>query len=206
LHAGKLNSVPWDTRNPNAEVHFRLINVQNDAKVVSAINEREKQLFGEGFDKIIGLRDMYSRLYKKRSPGAIDIGVNEAFICGANSSVNRMSEPDKISIHFSIMELESWWLSMHNLFQKIDSKLTTSYIKNELGYELSSIDVEKCFFHPASELTKILLLANIEYKKKLADVESITAHIDLQDILDAVENNRCSSFKVFFDDLKDFVA
>jgi hypothetical protein len=112
-----------------------------------------------------------------------------------------MNNPDKINFHFAIMELEAWWLSMHNLFAKIDSRLTVSFIENHLGYNLANIEPEKRFFHPSLEIDKIFQLVESSYKKHFSDVESITANIDSQDISDATNNNRCSCFQKFCDDL-----
>lgn len=201
LQSGNLEEVPYSVTNPNSEVFFKLINVQNDAKVISAIMEREEKLLSDGYDRIIGLRDMYSRKYKESANGSIDKSICTKFIQGAQQTISDMSQPDKIIVHFSIMEVEAWWISMYNLFEKLHESLTEENINAELGYKLSEVDVEEAFFHPAVELTRILAIAGIEYGKKLGDVESITSSIDMLNIEAAFENGRCSSFKVFCEDL-----
>jgi len=201
LHGASMQDIPYNRVNPLAVVHFKLINVQNDSKVLTAIQDREEGLIKAGYDKIIGLRDMYSRQYKRRSPGIIDKDVCSLFIDGANTVIKGMSAPDKVSMHFSIMEVEAWWLSMYSLFEKIHNCLTEEHIHNNLGYKLSEIDVENHFFHPASDLTAVLDLADIKYGKKLSDVESITNNIDILDVSAAVEGNRCATFKAFCNDL-----
>jgi uncharacterized protein YegL len=72
--------VPYEYKNPNAEVHFKIINVGNDEKVLDAIEENESQLLKQGFNKIIGLRDMYSKAYRKKSKKVIDNDVTRQFI------------------------------------------------------------------------------------------------------------------------------
>jgi hypothetical protein len=67
-----LNKVPYAYENEMAEVYFLIVNTQGDGSVLPAIKRREKGLFAQGFQKIIGLRDMYSQAYCEISPGVID--------------------------------------------------------------------------------------------------------------------------------------
>ncbi len=203
LVGNTVNNVPYCINLPSADIHFRIINSQGDSRVLAAIKEREEPFFYEGFDKIIGLRDMYSQKYRQRSGSTIDLQLNESYIDAANNTINEMSQPDNISIHFSIMELESWWLSMYQLFEKIDNRLTISRILDELGFDLQLINAENDFFHPAPVLTRVLNIANIEYSKRFNHVESITSRIDKADIISAIENGRCTSLKAFCNDLLD---
>jgi len=201
LHANSQQEVPYEYKNPNAKVHFQIINVGNDERVLDAIKEREKRLLSKGFTKIIGLRDMYSKAYRRKSKNVIDDEVTRQFIEGVTTAIAEMNNPDKIRFHFAIMELEAWWLSMYNWFAKINDLLTVSFIEENLGYNLSEIDPEKAFFHPALEIDKIFKLVGAGYKKPFDDVESITSRMDASDISDATNNNRCHCFKNFCDDL-----
>ena len=201
LHANLQHEVPYEYQNPNAQIHFQIINVGNDERVLDVIKEREERLLSKGFTKIIGLRDMYSKAYRKKSKGVIDDEIIKQFIEGVKTSIAEMNNPDNISFHFAIMELETWWLSMYNLFAKINGKLTVSFIETHLGYNLSELDPQKVFFHPAQEIDKIFQLVGENYKKHFDEVESITSKIDASDIQDAINNNRCSCFKQFCDDL-----
>ena len=56
-----------DYANKNAKVYFLVIDVGNDEKVLTHIKERERGLFESGFERVIGLRDMYSGEYDKKS-------------------------------------------------------------------------------------------------------------------------------------------
>jgi hypothetical protein len=200
LKSGTLERVPYDQPNMDADVHFKIINVGNDEKVLSYIKEYEESFFTSGFEHIIGLRDMYSTKYKKRSH-EYDEALIKLFVDGTMETISGMSNPEKISFHFSIMEVESWWLSMYNLFAKLHSTLTNEFIYEKLNYSLRDINTESSFFHPANELTKILELADINYGKSISNVESITSNIDLQDIEEAMERERCPSFRDFYNSL-----
>ena len=203
LRAGNLDRVPYTYKNEHAEVHFLIINAQGDGSVLPAIKKREKGLLREGYYKIIGLRDMYSQAYCEISPNVINENLIQQFIDGANNSIALMSQPEKIHFHFAIMELEAWWLCMYTIFPKIDKRLTVEFIKEELEYDLSIVNAEKTFFHPALKISKILNLVGLNYDKHFSEVERITSQITFDDIVDVImsEEKRCESFKKFCDDL-----
>ena len=202
LCSGQMRKVRYDYPNPNAKVHFMIVNVGNDAKVITAIKEREQSLIKKGYSKIIGLRDMYSEAYKKRTE-KISGTVNNLFREKAESIIKAMSNPEKVSFHFSIMEIEAWWLSMYSIFERKNSRLTVDYINENLGFKLDEIDPETEFFHPAITLENILDLINEPYKKKYNDVESIMSNIEAEDIeLITSSNRRYKSFRSFIAEIK----
>ncbi len=196
LRANRMFPVPHAYSSPNAPVHFLIVNVGNDEKVASAISERQGNLISKGYDKIIGLRDMFSEAYRKRS-NHIDDTVTESFIQAHQRTIQQMSNSDKIHINFAIMELESWFLSMYNLFERIHPNLLCSYIESELGFDLETINPETEFFHPAKKLGEILGLVGKKYGKSADQMESISSQITATDINDAFENGRSMSFATF---------
>jgi len=133
----------------------------------------------------------------------IDNSIIQQFIDGANNSIALMTQPDKIHFHFSIMELEAWWLCMYTLFSKIDKRLTVDFMTDKLGDDLSIIDAEKAFFHPASKVSQLLNFVGRNYEKHFSEVESITSHIAFDDIVEVImsDDKRCESFKMFCDNL-----
>jgi hypothetical protein len=60
----------------------------------------------QGFNKIIGLRDMYSKAYRKKSKTVINQEVARQFIEAVSKIIAGMNNPDKINFHFAIMELD----------------------------------------------------------------------------------------------------
>lgn len=201
LYAGKTVPARFDYSNPHAEMSFLIVNVGQDEKVLSEIKEREEDLIKQGFDRIIGLRDMYSEKYLKRSPSGIDNSVTTAFIDGWNSTIQSMSKPSKIKIHIAIMELEAWFLGMYNLFGRINSRLSVDYIEKELGFNLPDIDPQTEFFNPAQEVHRIFQLVGRRYQKSTHDVESICSRINANDLCNAFKNRRCSSFRDFYEEM-----
>ena len=198
LYAEGVYPAHWDYTNKQAEVHFLIINACNDEKVLSAIKEREEGLIQKGYEKIIGLRDMYSNAYKKRTSSTINDAVTREFIDGPKEIIQMMSKPDKIKIYFAIMEIEAWFLGMYNLFKRLDSSLQIGYIKEELGFDISIINPQNDFFKPSDIVANVLQLVGRKYEKSESDVESICSIMNKDDFNNAFENGRCDSFKIFF--------
>jgi hypothetical protein len=194
------HSVPFKYQCPNPQVYFLIINVGNDERVLSVIKEREERLISSGYERIIGLRDLYSRAYRERS-ATIDDQVSNEFITSFSSTLGQMNHCDKIVLYLAIMELEAWFLGMYNLFSKINNSLTVEYIEQQCGFNLRNIDPQKEFFKPSNELEQIFLLIGMQYSKSLDDMEMITSNLDNEDFLNAIENNRCESFRAFRSEL-----
>jgi len=197
LCAQSFIDVPYDYSCPEPEIHFLLINVQNDERVISAIKDREKGLIERGYEKIIGLRDMYSQAYDKRSHGVIDDNVSRQFIEAAESTIRAMQYSARIKLYFSIMEIEAWFLSMYNIFKRYDSGLSAENIKRKLSFDLRRIDPEKEFFRPSNEVKAVYSLIGLKYDKKSGDIERIARKMDCQDFLDALDGGRCKCFDLF---------
>jgi hypothetical protein len=202
LLSDREHDVPYTYGNPNPSVHFLIVDVGNDSKVLSAIKDREKFLVNKGYEKIIGLRDMYSADYDKRSPRVINDQVSRQFIEGSNKIIQTMTHPDKIMMCFSIMELEAWFLSMYTIFRKINLAVSVEYIESQLGINLKTIDPQKTFYKPSVQLKKVLNLCGIHYKKSEHDVEMITSEMEPSDFEVAIENGRCENFRFFYHQLR----
>ncbi len=202
LIAHQDSPVPYKYSSPSAEIHFLILNVRGDEGVLSSIKERERKLIQEnGYERIIGLRDMYSEEYTKLSPGKIDDYVSNAITQRHNQIIEEMAHPERIKLYFAIMEIEAWFLGMYYLFQKIDSALTVDYIEKKLGINLVIIDPQKEFYRPEDQVNSILQLCGREYKKKWAEIESICSHIDSLDYDAARENARCVCFDDFYQEI-----
>ncbi len=195
-------SVPYLYGNPNAEIHFLIVDVGGDEKVLSSIRDREEGLIKTGgYEKIIGLRDMYGDKYRKHSPGVINGEISEMIIERANQTIKGMMYFDRIKLCFAIMEIEAWFLGMYNLFQKIDSLLTIEYIKLNLDIDLKSVDPQKEFFKPSDKVKSIFHLCGRKYEKRRDEVESICSNMDSFSLDNATENNRCMSFADFYEEI-----
>ena len=196
LVSDKYRSVPYELENPHSRIYFEIINVGTDERVLSAIREYGEKYISLGFE-IIGLRDMFSERYRKRS-NRIEQNVNNHFFNITNEYIQQLENPEKIYFFFAIMEFEAWLLGFHNIFERLDVSLTLENIRNQLGFDLENSDPENTFFHPSVALAEILNIANIPYGKHQGEVESLVSKINFDDIMHLVESNRCNSFALFF--------
>jgi hypothetical protein len=202
LLAGQLSRVRYPYSCPNPEILFRIINVRGDERVLSSIKDGEKDLIEKGgYEKIIGLRDMYSEAYEKLSRGVIDDGISNQFVQSHNSTIQKMTHHDRIKLYFAIMKIEAWFLAMYNVFQRIDSILTVEYIKEKLGFDLKRIDPQKEFYKPSNQVGDLFLLSGRQYDKKESDINNITSKMELADFDNAIENDRCKCFDAFYQEI-----
>lgn len=205
LRGNTEKSVHYSYKNPNAEFYFVIVDVGNDESVMSIIKEREQHYCEEGFEKIIGIRDMYSARYRERSSIICD-KVTQQFIGAHNKVVQGLKNCERIAICFAIMETEAWFISMHTLLNKMNPALTVEYIENRLGFNLRTIDPQGLFFHPSDELRKILQLVGRTYTKSESDVEALTAQVDLYDLEMGTDGGKCDSLKGFLDEINLYPA
>jgi len=201
LHSDQFRKTPYPIYHPDPLFHFLIVNVANDARVITAIREREQGLWKQGYEAIIGLRDMYSAAYRTLA-SEIDDSVTNKFIQGHEEAIiQTMVKPEKIQVYFAIMEFEAWLLAMYSLFAKIDPDLTVDFIAEKLDFNLKKISPQTEFFHPTNVVERIFRLVGKTYAKSRDEMESISNMIDDQDIRHALETGKCDSFASFWNRL-----
>jgi len=199
---GNIQSAEYDFLNSEAEIHFQIINVGSDANVLQRILKREQLLWNAGYERIIGLRDMYSNDYTSAmgQPREIKPDLNRKFIEGTSKTLEqRAVKPQNIKFHFAIMELETWLLGIVNLWER--KGISNQSIKEKIGSDLSEIDPETAFLHPAETIKDILKIINEPYRKQASEVESLVSYIEKQDFEDLKNSQKCNSFKEFTSNL-----
>ncbi len=196
----KFQSTEYSSGNEEAEFYFQILNVGNDNAVLSRLLKREKYLWNIGFDRIIGLRDMYSKAYREYTKGnQIKQTANQLFIQTHRETIdNKAQQPDKIFFSFAIMEAESWLLGIPEAFERMDGKLTLENIKEKIGFNLKDTDSEVIFFHPANEIKAIFELAGKNYNKSKGDSYAMVSNINKEDYEALNENEKCASFSTFY--------
>lgn len=185
-------------QNPEATYFFQIVNVGNDKSVLTRILKRENHLRNAGFQRIIGLRDMYSKEYRDIvKKHTIDKTINEKFIEGHKAQI----KSGNIFFCFAIMEIESWLLGFRKVFKRMNNQLTVEYIKEQLGIDLETINPENTFFHPAEQMDQIFQLIAQRYNKSKGDINSLVSHIEREDYLELLESDKCHSYKEFLNSL-----
>lgn len=193
----EIKPVNLDHRPKNANIHFLILNCGNDRAVISRILQRETYLWKAGYDKIIGLRDMYSKAYKTESR-EINSELNKKFIRGFIKTIRkRAQEPNRIFVSLAVMEIEAWIVASHTIFPKINPKLSRETILEKLDYDIEQSDPEQNVFHPAELLDKIFKTIKFRYKKNKTQVFMIMAKYNREDFLALYHSPKCESFKFF---------
>lgn len=196
LHSEKLRTIPYRHVSPTAIIHYQIINVGTDEKVLSAIIERHEKLVERGYE-IVGLRDMYSEAYQKRSH-EIDQPTTTFFIETSRQIIAKSINLDKIHFYFAIMEFEAWLIAFHNNLARLDSSLTPENIEQRLQYDILAIDPENYFFHPAVNFGEILSPVGIKYDKSRDILERIVSTLILDDFDAVLGKGICNSFSDFY--------
>lgn len=200
LRSEILQTIPYKHTPPNALIHYQIINVGTDEKVLSAIIERHEKFESAGYE-IIGLRDMYSAAYKKKST-QIEDGLNQYFIKKTKEAIDALNKAELIRFFFAIMEIEAWLLGFHENISRLNDDLTPENILSKTGINIQIVDPEITFFQPASQLRQILNIAEINYGKHKEDIERIVSGITLKDIETLIKENRCNSFALLVSELE----
>ena len=139
-----------------------------DAHVVSDIGKQHESLTNKGYEKILGLRDLYPKSLSEKEQV-------EGGIKGWLKLVQPMGIP--IYITLAVMEIEAWFLAEWHYFEKLDSRLSPDFILQELGLDLINIDVEQRL-HPSQDLDDIYHLIGSKYDKSEEISQNIINYLD----------------------------
>lgn len=139
----------------NAEYYILIINCNTDNQVKSQINEQIESLATNNYEHIIGLKDAYP-----------DFNIHELAL--ARKYINKGLKSDerlKTTMHFSLMEIESWFIEEKKHFAKIDPRITAEAIKKLTGFDIETQNAEDlpC---PADTLNQIYSIAGMAYRKR----------------------------------------
>jgi hypothetical protein len=151
----------------NGQQYFvLLIDCGCDNRVKSDIVDQYESLVNAGYSAIIGLQDVYP------SSSLADI---ERFRTGLRYRVKTM--PIIVNFVLSIMEIEAWFLAEYFHMQKIDPRLTTEFVRESLGIDLSKDDIET-LVQPSNVLDRVYSLIGQRYKK---DKQTVQCTVDFLD-------------------------
>ena len=170
----------------------------NDAHVVSDIRKQHQSLTNSGYEKILGLRDLYPESLGKKEE--IETGIREIL-----KPLQRQKIGIPISVTLAVMEIEAWFLAEYNYFAKIDNRLTPEFIGQQISYlNLKSIDVEQRP-HPKKDLEKIYKLVDRTYKTSKEVTQEIVNNLDYEFLyLHLVKSVK--QLKKFIDEIDSFLV
>jgi|SRR4028119_2443700 hypothetical protein len=172
-----------------------LYNCDCDSQVLSDIRKEHDSLTNSGYEKIIGLRDLYPTPLEKKQE--VEKGIR-----GFLKLLQHKGIP--ISMNLAVMEIEAWFLAEWNYLAKIDNRLTCDFILQKCALDLRNIDTEQRA-HPSQDLDEIYRLVSRTYDKNEITSQEIINNLDYEFLyLDLVKS--VNQLKRFIDEIDSFLV
>lgn len=189
------------------ELNIVLHNVGGDKKVLSWIKKYGNKFLSTTNDDLVrgqkdyicGLRDIYSEDYCDLAGDEIDNNVIEDFEKEAKR-VCKTIDGNKVSIYYSVMELEAWYLSMPKILLKLG--MEEEAINSVLECDLSKIDPEKYFIKPKNQLEKIHSRLLGKNYRETHFAEKFGEKMNKDVINDVLDSEKVLRFRTFINFLK----
>lgn len=179
---------------------YEIVNVNNDNLVVSKLKKDIPRLVEQGFEVILGLRDVYGNLYKSFvNEQVIDRGI----IAEMHATQSEQIANDAVTtrLHLAIMEYEAWMLALIGNFVASRGS-SVEDIEQQLNIDLHT-DIEETVYHPYNLVQKIYRLLGESYHKHESDQMSFLSTLQFEDYEALRHSGRCASFGKFLDGLLD---
>lgn len=189
-----------DYGDENAPDYFLIFDSQSDTSVISDICERYQGHRENGFDKVVGLRDVYSENYIEfyhRQLNSVNI---EQFINDIQENLQKMDNTGYIRVRFAVMETEAWLLALYNVFEKIDPRLDTNGLRDLAEVDVND-DPQTSYFNPFTKLEGVFMAIGRTYSKHWREIKEIVFKVELADFERLYNSGHCQSFKEFYDAL-----
>lgn len=187
-----------DYGDENAPDYFLIYDSQSDTSVVSDICERYKGHRDNGFDKVVGLRDVYSENYIELYHRQMNIANVEQFINDIHKHLSELDNTGFIRVRFAVMETEAWLLALSNVFEKLDPRLDADGLLNMAGMDVNT-DPQSKYFHPFTKIEDIFRAIGRTYSKHWREIKEIVLKIEQVDFERLYNSGRCQSFRDFYD-------
>lgn len=201
LISDSLEYIPYPSQgDESANKFYQIVNVNNDSRVISELRQDIPNLVRQGFQIIIGLKDVYGASYDavRGSEQVIDIE-QISYLHKIQSTALNVPEGVDVRLHFAIMEYETWMLSLiENFVSSAGGDLAD--ILSSLGIDVED-DFELNVFHPAKVVEKVFGTIGKKYGKHEADQYSFLSTLIVQDYEKLRHSGKCSSFKKLLDSL-----
>ncbi len=157
---------------PNSEHKYlaQIVDCGSDGRVKSDIMDRYDGLAAQGFETIIGVRDVFP-----------DIAYADIPLLRGGLRRYLKTNPIEVKFVLGVMEIETWFIAEHTHLQKLDPSLTPSLIKARLGFDPSTDDIQ-LRAHPTEDLDNIYHLAGLKYAKDKNRVQRTVNVLDYERI------------------------
>lgn len=167
---GAVEMVGERNNSTSPDFEILVVDVGNDERVRTYINDNIQGLKRADQVIVIGLRDLYSGNDGDEPDLALSAQLDQQ-LSAAHSLVVRVC--------YAVRELEAWFLADPRWLTSIHASLTPANIDRRLGVAIGGPCVEQ-IQRPANLLSQIFGLAGQRYRKKSADTERIVARLDYE--------------------------
>jgi len=182
----------------NAPDYYLLYDSCSDGAVSSDIKDRIGRHIEEGYDKVVGLRDIYSENFKALYPHKKDASSIASFIKDLKDALEDYNINGLIHLRFAIMEIEAWLLAMSDVFCRVDKRLTSQWLLDKAQIDVSK-DPETEYFHPYSYFENIYKSISKPYGKHWNAIKEIIFKLKQSDFETLYNSSKCNSFRDFHD-------
>ncbi|MGM3304850.1 DUF4276 family protein [Anabaena sp. WFMT] len=144
-----------------------IYNSGGENNVVSDMKDQYNSLTASGYERVIGLRDVYP----------IPLAQKSRLQSGLRSSLPTGTIP--INIVLAVMEIEAWFLAEYNHLLKIDPRLTPDQIQASFGFNPKTDDMEQRA-NPADDMKQIYNYVGKGYNKREKQLNRLASNLDYE--------------------------
>ena len=188
----------YDYGADEAPDYYLIYDSCSDTAVSSDIKNRIDNHQKAGFDKVIGLRDVYSENYKELYQQKFDRQTIDTFIKDMRDALLQYVPDGMTRLCFAIMEVEAWFLAMGDVFHRLDTRMDQDWLSNNANIDLRK-DPETEYFHPYSRLKEIYKSISRSYDKHWDEIKEIIFKLKQDDFDYLYNSGKCQSFREFYD-------
>lgn len=186
--------------NMNSDNYYQIVNVNNDNLVISKLNKDMSGLLANGYDVILGLKDVYGDAYKHLTnhERVIDRERIEQMYAVQANSINTQNSDCRL--HFAVMEYETWMLAL------IENYVTNKgqnflEICQRIGVDLATSNLENGIYHPFPRVREVFQACGEDYHKHGGESYSFLSTLTVDNYESLRHSGRCASFSKFLDSL-----
>ncbi|XOU95077.1 MAG: DUF4276 family protein [Candidatus Kerfeldbacteria bacterium] len=178
--------------NPKKEYYVLIRDCGGDSSVKSDIIEHCEKLSESGYDRIIGLRDVYPFTHAEIP----------ALKMGLSTRVPTKYIPIKIVL--AIMEVEAWFLGEVSHYRKIHPSLTESLVSTGVDFDPFR-DNPESRSHPSIDLDDIYKIVGLRYTKTENSIKRTIKALDYSELYLSVKS-KINSLNEFITEVDSFVS
>jgi hypothetical protein len=178
--------------------YFLIYDSCSDTAVASDIRNRYQSHKDEGFDKVVGLRDIYSESYIELYGRQLNPENIAQFIKDIQEPFEELDNNGFIRVRFAVMEIEAWMLALSGIFKKIDQRLDADGLLDLAGVDINH-DPQTTYFHPFVKLEDIFRSIGKNYSKHWREIKTFVFKVKQADIDSLYNSGQCQSFRDFYD-------